>query len=352
MRRRVVEYPRGGIFRGRELPRLLTMLCFLLVLGMMMYRSSDPNAWKWLAPAGEERRTAEKTEKKPSKPEPTPVASGPTDLDPDEAQLMANNRQAISDRTTYIQPEEMLAYNQVVRWVHNQPWAMLEKRAKKGVIYDQLVADPEKFRLAVVAWDLDVRLIREWSDLTGPGGERLYEVWGMRSDSGNRLYDAMVIDLPKEMHVGKVWEKAKVVGYFLKLQAYEPGDAKPNARPLLAPLLIGRMKWQPTVIPPVKSSDWTWGLVAVAALIVVAAVLGFAMMGRDRQVALAPLALSGNPDAPSLDEWLRGEGESEECPPGNKISENGDSKHGESNQYGAGGDNPPSSPGDFGRIER
>ena len=59
MRRRVVEYPQGGMFRGRELPRLMTMLCFLVVLGMMMYRSSDPNTWKWLAPAGEERKAEE-----------------------------------------------------------------------------------------------------------------------------------------------------------------------------------------------------------------------------------------------------------------------------------------------------
>ena len=225
--------------------------------------------------------------------------------------MMAKNRQAVTDRTLYIQREETFAYNQVLHWVHNQPWAVMEKRAKKGVIYDQLVAEPEKYRFAIVEWDLDVRLIRDWSDLTGPGGERLYEVWGMRSDSGNRLYDAMVIDLPKEMRVGKVWEKAKVVGYFFKVQAYEPGGAKPNARPLAAPLLIGRIKWEPTVIPPVSSSDWTWGLVAVAVLVVVAAVLGFAMMGRDRQVALAPLALSRNPDTPSLEEWLGGEDDSE-----------------------------------------
>ena len=32
-------------------------------------------------------------------------------------------------------------------------------------------------------------------------------------------------------------------------------------------------------------------------------------MGRERQAALAPLALSRNPDTPSLEEWLRGEGE-------------------------------------------
>ena len=205
--------------------------------------------------------------------------------------------------------------------------------------------------MAIVEWDLDVRLIREWNDLTGPGGERLYEVWGMRSDSGNRLYDAMVIDLPKELHVGKVWEKAKVVGYFLKLQGYEPGDAKPNARPLVAPLLIGRMKWEPTVIPPVKSSDWTWGLVAVAVLVVVAAVLGFATMGRDRQIAMAPLGLSRNPETPTLEEWL-GEQDESEYPPGNNSPEIAILRMGNQTDDGVGDDGPPSSPGDFGAIQR
>jgi hypothetical protein len=34
----------------------------------------------------------------------------------------------------------------------------------------------------------------------------------------------------------------KVEGYFLKLQGYQPGNAKPNARPIRAPLLIGRIQ--------------------------------------------------------------------------------------------------------------
>ncbi len=355
MRRRVVEYPQGGMFRGRELPRLMTMLCFLVILGMMMYRSSDPNTWKWLAPAEAERTTAikdAKAEKEPSKPEPIPVATGPTDLDPDEAQTMAANRQAISDRTLYIQREEMFAYNQVLHWVHNQPWAVLEKRAKKGLLYDQLVSEPEKCRLTIVEWDLEVRLIRAGPDMTGPGGEHLYEVWGWRHGSGNRLYDAMVIDLPKGMPIGVACEeKAKVAGYFFKLQGYEPGSAKPNARPLVAPLLIGRIHWEPRVVPAVSASDWTWGLVAVAVLIVVAAVLGFAAMRRDRHVALAPLAMSRNPETPSLEEWLDEQGAAEDSP-GNKLSETGESKDGEADRDDVGDDGPPSSPGDFGAIQR
>ena len=32
-----------------------------------------------------------------------------------------------------------------------------------------------------------------------------------------------------------------VYGYFFKLQGYQPADSKPNARPLVAPMIIGRV---------------------------------------------------------------------------------------------------------------
>ena len=52
---------------------------------------------------------------------------------------MAETAQASTDRTLYVEREETFAYNQLLHWVHNQPWALLEKRAKKGVSYDEFV---------------------------------------------------------------------------------------------------------------------------------------------------------------------------------------------------------------------
>ena len=65
-----------------------------------------------------------------------------------------------------------------------------------------------------------------------------------------------------------------MVGYFFKMQGYQPGSAKPNDRATTAPLLIGRIKWLPAAIPRRKASDWKWGLGAVAVIIVVALAFG------------------------------------------------------------------------------
>ncbi len=54
-------------------------------------------------------------------------------------------------------------------------------------------------------------------------GVPLYEVWGFTSESRDRLYVAIVVDLPKGMPIGpSVYEKARFTGYFFKLQGYEP----------------------------------------------------------------------------------------------------------------------------------
>ena len=90
----------------------------------------------------------------------------------------------------------------------------------------------------------------------------------MTDESRGRLYDLIVVGYPKELPVGydirsdygKV--AARFAGYFLKLQGYESGLAKPGQRPEKAPLLIGRLEWTPTTAPPADNSpELTWAAV-------------------------------------------------------------------------------------------
>ena len=191
---------------------------------------------------------------------------------------MEMDREAIGDFEMYIDGSEMDAYKRCLKWARNQPWALLEKRAKKNLPFNYFRADPEGVRLQLVELNLEVRLVQKIEKVKGID-EQLYEIWGATPESGNRLYDVIVIDQPPNMPVGEVSASAKVVGYFFHIQAYEERGAKPSAKPLYAPLVIGRIHWQ--AAPPASSGLTGLGLVLVVAtgVVVVVVVLGAMLMG-------------------------------------------------------------------------
>ena len=81
-------------------------------------------------------------------------------------------------------------------------------------------------------WPLtwNVRLVNDLGSMHF--GFPLHELWGATEESRGRLYDAIVLDYPAEMpDRGFVHEKVRFVGYFLKLQGYEPATAKPGQAP-------------------------------------------------------------------------------------------------------------------------
>ena len=372
------------MFGGQEKRRLVSMLFMLVILGMAVSRASDPGMWTWFAPDREvparaalataapgpaaERPLAGKplalkpaaktpaTEKAKTHaagkaaalpPAAEPDATG-TDQDWEEAEAITEDAGAITDRTLYIDKIEMNVYKRLVKWVRNQPWEALEKRAKKNPIFDEFNANPAKHRFQLFELDLDVRLVRNL-DKVKTLDQPLSEVWGVTAESRDHLYDAVVVDLPAAMPTGDVFERAKVVGYFFKLQGYEPGNARPNARPLHAPLFIGRIQWRPAPIPAVQTSDWKWGLGAVAVIVVVALALGFATM-RGNGIRSGS-SLKHSPNTPALEEWLEGQSSEEETLLGNNFSAGGDSSNGESNHKDTRHEDPPVPPGDFDRMQ-
>ncbi len=429
MRRRVRDYPQGGIFRSYELSRLMAMIGMLVILGMIIYRAAKPETWRGLIPdPGDEkaaaagasadvehapkpnaatpkqekskpeklaaanpaavrpaaanpapeasaapkpkakdsaaerlesdRRAAEKlaAEKRAAK-EPTPkndsslTATGPYDEDPAEIMAMEMDREAIGDYEMKMDGSEMDAYKRCLKWAKNQPWALLEKRAKKNATLDDFYSDPDKLRMQLVELNLDVQLVQRCEKVPGIK-DQLYEIWGSREGSGNRLYTAIVIDKPPDMPAGKVHLTAKVIGYFFKLQSYEPANAKPNAKPLSAPLVIGRIQWR--AAPPASSGLAGLGLVLVLAtgVVVVLVVLGAMFMGRKRSLVASSLAVGRDPSSPTLEDWLERPTDPEGILLGNNFPGNGDSSNGESNHEGTGAGGPPTFPGDFGTIGR
>jgi hypothetical protein len=289
------------------------MVMMLLVVGALIRYSSNPDTWRWVerdsnawadevgegsaakGPAGKSPPAVsvsapakgEPAAKTPAKPvrAAKPEAAGPTDEDPEEADSAREELQAVGDRTLAIQPEEMLAYKRILGWTRNQSFAAMLKRANRKVVYNDFVQSPEKFRGKLVALDLTAARVLPIDDKPegDPIFENLTDLWGASSESGNWLYEAIVVDRPRGMPIGPrdVGEKVRVVGYFFKLQAYQRAGAGLNEPPQVAPIVIGRLAWKEAVIPRVQSSDWLWaGMVAALFAVVIVVAVGIGLLRR------------------------------------------------------------------------
>jgi hypothetical protein len=104
-----------------------------------------------------------------------------------------------------------------------------------------------------------------------------------------------------------VEEQATFYGYFLKLQGYEPGGAKPNERPLAAPLLIGRMVWHSAAVAKAEGerfSQMFWLVIAGAGLAVAAGVWLIVRLAGGSTSAARGRTLGPLPAVP-MDQWLQ-----------------------------------------------
>jgi hypothetical protein len=311
MRRYWREPSSARIFRGGELPRLATGIVMLAVLAMLFVRTRDPDMWRWMAPGGgKASEVAPATPiEKPKQAEPLPEAIGPTDEDPDQAEAAREEFQVLTDGTLKLEPEEQLVYDRLVGWVNNQSFARLEGRAKKGLWFADLYGEPDKHRGQLVALDLDVRLVKNLGD--NRYGVPLHELWGVTEESRGRLYDAIVLDYPKDMP-DNVREKVRLAGYFLKLQGYEPATAKPGQAPERAPLLIGRVERRTVVLTPTDNRQELVVGVVLAAVIGLAWGIQFVYLKRRRKkktAAPAPKFHTATGEIISLDEWLERSGQ-------------------------------------------
>jgi hypothetical protein len=257
-----------GIFRGSELPRLMSMLFMLVLLALMIARASDPGTWAWLAgdadraaaadqPAASEAKNASSKSPNGSKAPPEIVFAGPTDEDEEELDAIAEEFTAVSDGRMSTEIEDVIgAYRRLTQWTLNQSFAAMSRRARSGVTLDELIKNPEQFRGKLLKLELNVARVRKYTDKDVENllkdqakGVELYEIWGTTGDSTGRLCEAVVAGLPPGMPVGmRVEQKATLTGYFYKLQGYESGEGKRK----LAPWLIGRLSLSPLPLGEVQ----------------------------------------------------------------------------------------------------
>jgi hypothetical protein len=232
------------------------------------------------------------------------------DQDPEQRAAAAEEFQAISDRTTEIQVEEMPAYWRLLEWVKEQSLDSLKVRSPTGVPYNDLRQRPSEYRGTLMRVDLHVRRVLQYDIPENPLGlSRLYEVWGWTEESGAWPYVGIVPELPEGFPVGaKVSQRATLHGYFFKLQGYMEAKSAPRAAPLVAPLLLGRLESQPqqegAAAPLGSEISWGFGLVTVFGALLASRLLWFALRFNSRKPRVA---FGGRAQAPlpTADEWER-----------------------------------------------
>ena len=195
-------------------------------------------------------------------------SGGVTDEDPEEADAAKEQFQAVIDGTEKLEPQEMFAYNRVLSWVQNQTFAQMSRRAGKDVAFNKFYQSPDKYRGQLFEFELTAQLIRDLDEKYN--GDELYDVWGATEESGVWLYDGVVIDLPKGMPIGRdVYEKVTLVGYFFKMQGYQPAGAKAQCQAAESALVRGAVDLaSDRKFSRPRPSDWTWGLFLLAGFVI------------------------------------------------------------------------------------
>lgn len=214
-----------GLSRRPANTRAMLFLAAPLVVGGALL-------WQWLGTAAPTAAIPEQR-----------LDSPPQIVSMDEWEAARAEFDGIADSTLQCRPEEMPAYWRLIKWSLQQPDFESPRSSFSTVSYNELVNQPGVFRGRPVQLDLHIRRIAEYAaPANSLGIERLYEVWGWSEDSRGSLFVAVTPELPPGMAVGEsVTERARISGYFYKIQGYVTAGSTPQSSLTTAPLIIGRI---------------------------------------------------------------------------------------------------------------
>lgn len=262
---RTTERVRSSFYGASGTLRLTSVIMMLIVVGMLMMRSSDPRNWVWLTGEPASDKGLSTAPARPDQPMPGKVTPGPTDFDPEEREAAREQFQAITDRTLELSREEMPAYWRLFSWTEHQSIEELKQRADRSAVLNQFIQTPDQQRGKLFALDLNVRRVLSYDAPANSAGiTKVYEIWGWTTESKAWLYVVLTANLPPGMPTGAdVNERVTFAGYFFKVQGYHAAGSGPKDKPLSAPLLIGRVAWKPNpvVASANQGNDWIQGTI-------------------------------------------------------------------------------------------
>ena len=135
-------------------------------------------------------------------------------------------------------------------------------------MFRELIQRPNKFRGKLVTVELTVRQAFRRDDLSpnAPAGfDKIYELRGWPTANDGWIYYVITPDLPPGFPEGaQIQQTVRVYGYFFRVLGYHPGKAKPDAKPVPAPLIIGRVEWVPAPVPTANPGEATMSYIVLA----------------------------------------------------------------------------------------
>lgn len=232
------------------------------------------------------------------------------DRDPAEAAAFAHEIQTVADRETLVLGVELPAYYRLLKWLGSQSADELAAREPQPAVFQQLMQHPDKYRGKLVTTDLTVNraLSYEVTEENSAGVKKLYELWGWPTAGQGWLYVIVTPELPPGFPEGATFpsQTVRVTGYFFKLQGYQPANAKPYARPLIAPLVVGKISWH-HYAPAANPAETTlsWIILAGGGAIVLGAIGYWALAARHKKQHRKPIdgGLSAEPHEPDEDQF-------------------------------------------------
>jgi hypothetical protein len=267
---RTTQRARASFYRSGGALRLSSVVMLLVIVGLLMSRASDPANWVWLTgpPKDDDDRQTRLVSATPATPE--EITPGPIDTDRAELSAAQEQFQAITDNTLSLGREEMPAYWRLFNWVEHQSLAQLSERADRTAVLNQFIQHPDEQRGKLFQLKLNVRQIFSYdAPANSAGVTKVYEIRGWTTESKAWLYVVLTAHLPPGMPVGPdVNETVTFAGYFLKDQGYHAAGAGPQDKPLAAPLLIGRIGWNPPPqVAAATDGAWNHGIIISVAII-------------------------------------------------------------------------------------
>ena len=181
----------------------------------------------------------------------------------------------VTDNSLRMAKREMPAYWELVRKTANSSYHEMREVANSRSKFKDFYSEPAKHRGELISLEIIVRRVTRLDAEAGnsAGVNGVYEIWGSTEQSHAWLYVFITDKLPNGFNEETLLrKKTAFAGYFLKLLAYHPGSASPNANPLLSPLMVGRFKDIQQAKPTLESRPPWWASLGVIAIIVLATV--------------------------------------------------------------------------------
>ncbi len=161
------------------------------------------------------------------------------------ASIDAEILESVKDNTLGVRVHELDAQFYVLAKARDTSLADLERAARDDVTFTILMLEPQRFRGKLITIDGEAKRIWGFSACENAHGiPRLYDVWILTPDSGNKLYRVVCTSIPQDIPQGKRLDKpvrVRATGYFFKRQGYA---AEKGLQ--VAPLLLAqRLRWFP-----------------------------------------------------------------------------------------------------------